>query len=257
MEPVATVINASLVAGNSVIVIVAGGDRPDPTITAALPPPSYLIAADSGVDHARSLDLPVDLVVGDLDSASGDAVAWARSNGATVQSHPVDKDQTDLELAFVLARRRIEEWGDGQLMVLGLGGGRLDHLLANVAVLAGPLTQGISSRAVVDDSLITVIRSRSVLVGRPDDIVTLLAVNGPADGVTTTGLVFPLRAERLDAGSARGVSNRFEAETDGDGLARAVVEVSRGTLVAVQPSVVADHKNDRGQVRDIDGGPTV
>ncbi|GIT46589.1 MAG: hypothetical protein Ct9H300mP12_11740 [Acidimicrobiales bacterium] len=46
-----------------------------------------VIAADEGIDNARQLGMPVDLLVGDLDSASDGSEAFAGS----VQRHPVDK----------------------------------------------------------------------------------------------------------------------------------------------------------------------
>lgn len=243
MGPVATITEASLAAGRPLIVILAGGDQPDPTITAVLPTPTYTIAADSGVDHARSLDMPVDVVIGDLDSAGSAAVEWARSGGATIRQFSADKDETDLELSLEAAGRRMARLPDAQLLVLGVGGGRLDHLLANVLVLAGPLTDGIDVRAVVGHSLFTVVRDHVRLVGRPGDTVSLLAVHGPAAGVTTTNLVYPLTGETLLPGSARGISNVFKAvdatsDTDtrssGPSLVSAEVTVAHGVVMAVQ-----------------------
>ena len=47
------------------------------------------------------------------------------------------------------------------------------------------------------------------LVGAPGAVLTLLALGGPASGITTTGLRWPLRAETLQPGSTRGVSNEI------------------------------------------------
>ena len=82
--------------------------------------------------------------------------------------------------------------------------------------------------AYVGASTITVVRERAELRGAPGDLVSLLAVGGAASGVRTEGLVYPLRGERLDAGSTRGVSNVFIG-------ADASVELDDGTLLAVQP----------------------
>jgi thiamine pyrophosphokinase len=64
--------------------------------------------------------------------------------------------------------------------------------------------------------------------GEPGELVTLLAVNGPAEGVTTEGLAYPLRGETLEPGSSRGVSNVFAVD-------RARVTVERGVVLAVRP----------------------
>src|SRR4051812_23931915 len=109
--------------------VIAGGDAPAP-IDAGLAAAPLVIAADSGVGHALALGLTVDLVIGDLDSAAPDDVERAIAAGARVDRHPADKDATDLELALDAAR----ELGATEITVLGAGGGRLDHLLANLLV---------------------------------------------------------------------------------------------------------------------------
>jgi thiamine pyrophosphokinase len=58
--------------------------------------------------------------------------------------------------------------------------------------------------------------------------VSLLAVHGPARGITTEGLGYLLDREDLLPGSTRGVSNVFSAEV-------ATVTVETGTLLAVIP----------------------
>ena len=66
--------------------------------------------------------------------------------------------------------------------------------------------------------------------GEPGELLTLLALHGPAEGVTTDGLAYPLRDETLEPGSSRGVSNVFDRAT-------ARVTVERGVLLAVRPGV--------------------
>lgn len=79
---------------------------------------SSVVAADSGYDTAKLLSIPVDSVVGDLDSTSfRDEI---ESLGFKACSH--DKDESDAELAI----RSIE----GTYDLIGGGEGRLDHTLA-------------------------------------------------------------------------------------------------------------------------------
>ena len=76
---------------------------------------------------------------------------------------------------------------------------------------------------------VTVVRAGSAeLAGEPGGLISLLPVHGPACGVRTEGLRFPLRDEDLLPGLTRGVSNVFEST-----LAR--VSLRSGVLLAVQP----------------------
>ncbi len=206
------------------VLILAGGASPTPDVRNALPAAAMCIAADSGTEHARALGRVPDLVVGDMDSASADALAWAADHGAILETHPVAKDQTDLELAL----DRAVEQGPERIVVAAIGGGRFDHLLANVQVLADRRYATAHVDALVGTSLISVIHDERALRGEVGETVSLLPMHGDADGVTTQGLGYPLAGESLRAGSSRGVSNHF-ASTD------ATVTVARGTLIAVQP----------------------
>lgn len=206
------------------VLVVAGGARPDPLVVASLPAVDFCVAADGGGDFANALGIEVGALVGDMDSISDQGLAAIRSVGADIEEHPTVKDKTDLELAMLRAMELTPE----QVVVIGIAGGRLDHELANFAVLAGEDFSAAPVDALVGSSRLSVVRGERVLTGVLGETVSLLAVNGRAVGVTTEGLQFPLSDETLEAGSARGVSNRFVAT-------RAVVTVRQGVLLSIQP----------------------
>src|SRR6476620_11925580 len=127
--------------------VIAGGDAPAP-IDVELAAAPLVIAADSGVGHALALGLHVDLVIGDLDSADPADVERAVAAGARVDRHAADKDATDLELALDAARAL----GATEVTVLGVGGGRLDHLLANLLLVTHAAYAELTIDACVDDT---------------------------------------------------------------------------------------------------------
>lgn len=211
------------------VVVVAGGDDLDQRLASVVPEHAPVIAADSGVDHALSLGLRVTTVVGDLDSVSPTGLGAARAGGADIVVHPEDKDATDLELALHLAVAS----APAGIVVLGGHGGRADHHLANLLLLAGPGLAAVAVTAWMGAALVTVIRHRASLRGPVASIVSLFPIHGDVQGITTSGLAFPLTDEDLPAGTSRGVSNRLA-------LARAEVHVRHGVLVAVQPDALEE-----------------
>jgi thiamine pyrophosphokinase len=211
---------------DEVVVIVAGGEAPPAEAARAVPPGARIVAADRGVDHAHALGLEVDLVVGDLDSASRTALAAAEEGGARVERHPEAKDATDLELALDAALELEPE--PGRILVLAGVGSRLDHLLSALLLLGSDRYAEPEIDAVVGDARIHVVRGSRELAGEPGELVSLLPLHGPAEGVRTEGLAYPLAGETLAAGTSRGVSNRFTGEA-------ARVDVERGILLAVRP----------------------
>jgi thiamine pyrophosphokinase len=197
-------------------IVFTGGDPVAPTLRHRLPRPDLVIAADSGYHLAQLLGIPVDLVIGDLDSIDADV-----DLGHTeVLPHPADKEESDLELALAAASAR----GATNLVVVGGGGGRLDHLLVNAAVIAG--YRGGAVQWFTGAEIVYVVSGTQVIPGSIGDLVTLLAVGGDAHGVTTRNLRYPLDRETLRFGSARGLSNVM-LTTDAE------VAVESGVLIAV------------------------
>lgn len=213
------------------VVVLAGGEPVVTPLSGPLHPADTVIAADSGLGAAAILGLEVDLVVGDLDSVDPEDLARVEALGTRIDRHPEDKDRTDLALALDTVRGQ----GPAQVTVVGGHGGRLDHLLANVALLASDAYAELRIRALLGPALLHVVRDEVHLAGRPDELVSLLAVHGEAHGVTTHGLRFPLEDATLHPGSSRGVSNRFSGP-------HAHVTVTDGVLVVVQPG---PHDPDR------------
>lgn len=197
------------------VVVLAGG--PDLPVGFALPAGAMVIAADSGAE----LGVPVDLAVGDFDSISSETLAGI----AEVEPYPPDKDATDLELALAAALRLEPE----RILVVGSASGRLDHLVGSLLLLAADVYAGVRVDAQLGAAAVHVVRGERLFRGVPGELISLFAVHGPAEGVVTDGLVYPLRGERLDPGSSRGTSNAFAA-----GEAR--VSLARGVLLAVRPS---------------------
>ena len=212
------------------VVVVGGGGDVAPSVRQRLPEGAPVIAADSGVDAALAIGLAVAVVVGDLDSATPEAVAKAEAAGARVERHPADKDETDLALALALARSLVVD--DGEIVVVGVEGGRLDHLLAGILVLADPRFGRV--RAHLGDATIHVVHGPGEVVvdAATGALVTLVPVGGDALGVRTTGLRYPLRSEPLPAATTRGVSNVVDS-------AGATVALDTGTLLVVVPGELA------------------
>ena len=207
-------------------IVLAGGDPVEQHLLRRLPDDAVVIAADSGLHQGELLGLHVDYVVGDLDSAEPDAVERARVAGALIERHPVDKDATDLELAFDVARDR----GAQRVTVVGGAGGRLDHFVANVALLASARFADLEVDAWLGDAYVAVVqagRVPRVLRGAAGSLVTLLAAGGDACGITTAGLEYPLQGATLRPGTSRGVSNVLVGE-------QGSVVLEQGTLLVIQ-----------------------
>jgi thiamine pyrophosphokinase len=193
-----------------------------------------VVAADSGLHAAQAVGLAVDVVIGDMDSVTSDALSRATSQGAIEMRHPTDKDATDLELSLDYVRHRLTgpdaapRGTRPQVLVVGSGGGRLDHLLGWVTVIGSPRYAVLDIEALLGETRVLPVHDRRVLHGSPGALVTLLALHGPAEGVRTRGLRWPLESASLASGSSLGVSNELLGPS-------AEVSVGRGVVTVVVP----------------------
>jgi thiamine pyrophosphokinase len=209
--------------------VLADGSAPDPSALDVAWPGwtdgiDLVIAADGGARHAERLGRRLDRWVGDADSIGEDGLAELARSGVAVDRHPVDKDETDTELAV----RAAAAAGVRRLTILGaLGGERIDHELGNLWLLAMPALEGIAAFLLDPAARIRLAGpGRIALGGRVGDLVSLLPFGGDVEGITTRGLRYPLRDEPLVAGPARGLSNVREA-TD------AAVDVRTGRILVI------------------------
>jgi thiamine pyrophosphokinase len=164
-----------------------------------------VIAADGGARHAPALGRRIDLWVGDGDSLGASGLEALRAAGVPIELAPVDKDESDTELAIVAAVAA----GASRLTILGgLGGERVDHGLANVWLLAHEALVGREAYLLDERARIRLLGSgRHDVGGRIGDLVSLFPFGGDAEGLTTTGFRYPLADEPLRSGPARGLSN--------------------------------------------------
>ncbi len=194
-----------------------------------LPPsqPSCVIAVDRGLAHALRLGLRPHAVVGDFDSVDPKMLARTRDQwpDVVIRRHLANKAHSDLDLAVSFA------WGldPDQIAIISGAGGRLDHLLTSVILLARPRYAVLPLVAYVGQS---VVRSATTagslqLTSTDGNLLTLLAVGGTAR-LHTSGLRWNLNsAIPLTSTATLGLSNELTGPA-------AQLHVAAGTVLAVQ-----------------------
>ena len=206
----------------STILIFAGGDLPEADLADELPSADLILAADSGYDLAAHLGFRVDVLIGDLDSI----VTSPIPDHVVVERYPVDKDQTDLELALELALREDPD----RVVVIGGTGGRFDHEIATVGLICSDRWSGVDELEWVSSrGRAYVVRRRRIIHGDVGATVSLVPVGGAVAGISTSGLQWELAGAGLKHGSTRGVSNVMRAPV-------ADIRVEAGCLLVVFPA---------------------
>jgi len=180
-------------------------------------PDDYVIAADAGYLACLVAGVTPDLLLGDFDSLE------RPKDFENIVSAPREKDDTDTMLAV---RAGLEQGCDTFYFYGATGGKRLDHTLANLQTLLWLRRQGARGYIYGDDFIWTVIENESITIQKTleEGIVSVFSMDGPARGVTETGLHYALTDADLAMDQPVGVSNQMEADV-------AEVSVREGALL--------------------------
>lgn len=206
-----------------------------------------VVAADGGADHILESGYLPHALIGDLDSLKPENLEKCRKQGIHILQYPSEKDETDLELALEYAASRLklmDQAGQQEpaqkepssnkqemlkdIWLLGATGGRVDHLLGNLALMLGFFKRGIRIRAKDPYHELWLIRGQEKLKGEKGQELSLIPISEFAV-VRTEGLYYPLNNDTLRQDATRGISNVFLGED-------AFVDVSEGVVLAVRLS---------------------
>jgi thiamine pyrophosphokinase len=188
--------------------ILAGGDRPDSALLDANWPGwrdvALVIAADGGARHAAPLGLRPHQVIGDFDSLSAIDIDELEAAGVTVTRFPTNKDATDTELAVLAAL----DAGATEITLLCTWGGRSDHAIGTLALLAHPRCSAAAVVILDEQTRTQLLRSGAALTlrGNIERTISITPWGGDAI-VSATGVRWTLNSAELIAGSTRGISN--------------------------------------------------
>lgn len=186
-----------------------------------------IICADGGLLNARHLGLKPDFLIGDYDSME--------QPSDEVIKLPTEKDMTDSEAAIDLA---VAE-GATHITVLGGLGGRFDHTMGNVGMLAKYCGK-LSHLAFTDgQNYIFMLPPGSYTL--PKNSFTYLGIvsyGSCAENVTLRGVKYPLTDYLLTDNTTLGVSNEITEDV-------ASVSFTSGRLLIIFSSDLSSSSGEK------------
>lgn len=183
-----------------------------------------IIAADSGYNNASRLGVRPGLLLGDLDSIDRGALAPDELEHIERIIVPAIKDDTDTQLAVDTALER----GADEIIIIGGLGGRLDHTLSTVFLLEYIKDKG--ARGVITDgrNRVRIMESGEELtIKRGYKYLSLVGLTDTCEGVSISGVFYPLKDAVLERKYAFAVSNEITADA-------AEISLSKGILLVIE-----------------------
>jgi thiamine pyrophosphokinase len=169
-----------------------------------------LWAVDHGLDACLAANIRPARLIGDGDSAQPAAWQWAEKQHIPIEKFPVEKDDTDTQLALKLAQNA----GFPAALVTGAFGGRFDHALSTVMSCAfAPLPCLLADER---ETMLFIHAGEAIEVSvkQTPKAISLLPMTSRCEGVNLTGTHWPLSSATLTQQSMRAVSNVLEPGHD-------------------------------------------
>lgn len=162
-----------------------------------------VIYADAGYNFADKIGKKNVLgVVGDFDSLGSAPV------GEKIIGLEVEKNFTDGERAV----RYAKEVGADEIVIYGAYGGKIEHILGNIALLK--IAESIGVKAVIKDgaTVTRLISGKVTLNAKKGGALSLIPYGGNCSFKSSKGLYYPLDGLTLTPCDTRGISNVIENE---------------------------------------------
>lgn len=178
------------------------------------------IAADGGYKNALALGHPVHVAVGDFDSFPRDRIA----DGTECIELPVEKDLTDSQVCIETAIAR----GADEIILIGGLSGRLDHTLANLAILQDLHARRITGYITDGANRARFIRSSGAIILRSEfKYLSLIAADETCKGVSIKGCKYELNKQPVHRRLQFAISNEIVGNC-------AMVTVKKGGMYIIE-----------------------
>lgn len=163
----------------------------------------FYIAADSGLETAEKLGIKPDIIIGDFDSVEPELLAEYQN----IIKYPAQKDDTDSMLCVKYAL----EHGFTDIIIIGGTGGRLDHTLANLALLRYIKNRGGTGCITDGFNRVSYIANGGARIYKNYKYVSIIPVSPELRGVTLTGFLYNLENGSVKSDEPYTVSNEITA----------------------------------------------
>lgn len=222
----------------------------------------YLIAADGGYEHLKSLGIAPKLIVGDFDSMSVPGVPGKTGDvkGLSIfedaEKAEYIKDLRRIELDGIETRvinpvkndpdilsciRIAMDMGYSEFHLLGASGGRMDHSIANQQILGFLAKRGLRGYLYGESQLITAIHNESLKIPEGHrGYFSVLSLSDESRGVTERGFKYCIDDVTLNNLTPTGLSNELVGEAAELSVREGILLVIYG--IELQESILAKEK---------------
>ena len=182
-------------------IILANGKPPKKNVISFFQKRGFdtLICADGGANSAMKMNLIPDLIIGDLDSISTEALRKFKLVSKIIEI----KRQNDTDVEKCLKYAMKKEFGEA--ILIGVTGNRLDHTFCNLGIVLKFFPQ-INLSLVAEDSFLKPVKGNVKLKSFNGETISLYGIDNKTK-IISKGLKYPLKNISLPFGVKESTSN--------------------------------------------------
>ncbi|WP_138414920.1 thiamine diphosphokinase [Aquibacillus sediminis] len=195
----------------STIAIVAGGPKQQiPQLDDFCTGVTTWIGADQGAITLLDAGITPDLAIGDFDSITDSQKEIVKQKAYSFQEYPIEKDETDLELAIDSAIAA----GANKIYLFGVTGGRMDHGMVSVQLLYRLLKDSVEGVIIDQANLIQLYSPGTYHIKEDKNYpnISFLPFSKQIFGISLEGFYYKLSNADISWGSTLCISNKLLLE---------------------------------------------
>lgn len=211
-----------------IINILAGGpEELLPDLSSYQGDETIWVGVDRGVFYLINRDIIPAMAFGDFDSVSEAELSAIEHRVTGIKKYKPEKDETDMELALNWAL----EQNPDTIHLFGATGGRLDHLLANVQLLLGPIkSKNPANVYLIDEKNIVFLKEAGhypIEKVASKKYISFVPLTLDVTNLTLEGFKYPLKNRHIYLGSTLCISNELISDYG-------TFSFSKGILIVVR-----------------------
>lgn len=168
------------------------------------------IGADRGALRLIEEGIGVTHAVGDFDSISPAEKEKLEQTIEGLDVHPIEKDETDIEIAI----QKACDFNPESIYLFGVTGGRLDHALISIQLLYHIVTKQIRGKIIDKSNQLEMTMPGKHIVEKSSvhPYISFVPYTKYVRNLTLDGFYYPLADTDISWGSTRCISNELLAE---------------------------------------------
>jgi thiamine pyrophosphokinase len=187
-------------------IVVSGGYKPSKELLLSyIKKEDIIIGVDKGCDCLYNYGIKPNIILGDFDSAKKEVVESFKANGSEIITFNAEKDYTDTDLGYEKAK----EQGADEILLFGVTGSRVDHMLGNVGILLKALKEKVKTEIIDEHNRIFLIDKEISLKGKYGETISFHALSEVVKNINIRGAKYKLVNYDMTLLEPRAICNEF------------------------------------------------